>query len=201
MERRDRGDRVGTERIVISRRAALGSSGLAVLGLLACSAAGQDQNRQDHDAAIEARLEQRKAFSERIRNAGSMEERIRMMEEIREKERQRAIDAFKRKLQLSDQDWTVLKPRIEDVYNMVYPLPAPRSGADRKGTELDQHRSELREVLDNSASDTGQIKATLTALRAAKDKADRELTKARQDLRRLMTVRQEAELVLCGLLD
>ena len=38
-------------------------------------------------------------------------------------------------------------------------------------------------------------------MRLANEKARQELAKARQDLRQLMTVRQEATLVLSGLLD
>jgi len=204
MERRDRiecsdGDK--TERTAISRRAALGSSGLAVLGLLARSSRAQDQNREEHDAAIKARLEQRKAFGERMRNAGSAEERARMMAEIREMDRQRAVEEFKCTLKLSDQEWPVLKPRIEKVYNLVHPPLAMRGGADRKGSELEQKRAELREVLDKNGTEANEIKSRLTALRMARDKADQELATARKDLRQLMTLRQEAELVLSGLLD
>jgi hypothetical protein len=46
-----------------------------------------------------------------------------------------------------------------------------------------------------------QIKARLTALRAAKERAVQQLINARQGLRQLLTLRQEALLVLNGLLD
>jgi uncharacterized protein YPO0396 len=46
-----------------------------------------------------------------------------------------------------------------------------------------------------------QIKAKLTSLRAAKERAAQELSRARQNLRQIMSVRQEALLVLNGLLD
>jgi len=204
MERRDRSERNDCDKIdraAVSRRVALGTSGLAILGLLAGSSPGQDPGRDEHDAAIKARLDQRKAFGERMRNAGSMEERIKMMEEIRAMDRQRAIEEFKCKLRLSDPEWTALKPRIETVYNLVHPPIAMRAGASREGSDVEQKRGELREVLDKSGTETNEIKNKLTALRVAKDKADRELAKARQDLRQVMTLRQEAELVLCGLLD
>lgn len=204
MERRDRsecGDGGTTGRTAISRRAALGASGLAVLGLLARPSSGREESPEEHDAAIKARLEQRKAFGERMRNAGSAEERARMMAEIREMDRQRAVEAFKCTLKLSDQEWSVLKPRIETVYNLVHPPLAMRDGADRKGSELEHKRAELREVLDRSGTEANEIKSKLTALRMARDKADQELAKARKDLRQLMTLRQEAELVLSGLLD
>ena len=68
-------------------------------------------------------------------------------------------------------------------------------------TPVDQAKSELRELLSNKDAAPEQIKAGLTALRLANEKARQELAKARQDLRQLMTVRQEATLVLSGLLD
>ncbi len=46
-----------------------------------------------------------------------------------------------------------------------------------------------------------QIKARLGALRSAKEKAQQELATAQHSLRQLMTLRQEAVLVLNGLLD
>jgi len=45
------------------------------------------------------------------------------------------------------------------------------------------------------------INVKLTALRAAKEKARQELAAAQQSLRQLMTIRQEAVLVLNSLLD
>jgi hypothetical protein len=68
-------------------------------------------------------------------------------------------------------------------------------------TELEQRSRELRELLHDDAVGADQIKAKLTALRAAKERAVRELAGARQTLRQLMTLRQEAVLVLNGLLD
>ena len=68
-------------------------------------------------------------------------------------------------------------------------------------TPVDQARSKLRKLLDNEDTTPEQIKAGLTALRAANEKVRQDLAKARQDLRQLMTVRQEAVLVLGGMLD
>ena len=46
-----------------------------------------------------------------------------------------------------------------------------------------------------------EIKSKLTVLRKAREKAKRELAKAQKELSELLTVRQEAQLVLMGLLD
>jgi hypothetical protein len=172
------------------------------LGLLVGSSRGQGpRDRESRDAAIQARLEQRKAFGERMRNAGSMEERIKMMEEMRAMDRQRTLDGFKSQLGVTDPEWAILKPRLETVYNMANPQPARIGGIDRKRTEVEQTSGDLRDILDKPGVDTNQIKTRLIALRAARGRANEELAKARQSLRQLLTVRQEAELVLSGLLD
>jgi hypothetical protein len=66
---------------------------------------------------------------------------------------------------------------------------------------LEQKKRELRETLNNKDAPADQVKAKLTALRAAQLAAAQELTKGRQNLRQIMTLRQEAVLVLNGLLD
>jgi hypothetical protein len=66
---------------------------------------------------------------------------------------------------------------------------------------VDRGKSELRQMLPNKDAPADQIKAKLTALRAAQEQSRQELTKARQNLRQLLTLRQEAALVLNGLLD
>ncbi len=59
----------------------------------------------------------------------------------------------------------------------------------------------LREVLDDDQADNNTIKEALTKLRAANEKARKELSDAREDLRTLLTLRQEAQLVAMGILE
>ena len=186
----------------ISRRAAVGSGGLAILGLLSGSVFGQEKKEADTRSRKDGqeRMEQFKAFSERMRNT-SPEERMRIMEERRVQEHQRAIEDFKDRLGVSDKEWPVIKPRIEKVYNMVHPLSQVRAGNEQARSEVEQRSSELRELLRKEGTEADQIKAKLTALRAAKEKAAQEVATAKQSLRQLMTLGQEAELVLSGLLD
>jgi serine/threonine protein kinase HipA of HipAB toxin-antitoxin module len=160
MERREsceRRDSDTVKRITFSRRAVLGSSGTAVLALLTGSVPGRETpNSPEHDAATQARLDQRKAFAERMRNAGSMEERVKMIEEIRAMDRQRAIDEFRSKLGLADPEWAVVKPRTEAVYDRMHPPLGMKAG--RQKTEVEQKSVEIQEVLDNNGPDAGQIK-------------------------------------------
>jgi hypothetical protein len=131
----------------MSRRWALGSSGLGLLGFLSGSALGQSENK-DGDTKkpaaqppkeFQERMEKSKAFSERMRNAGSPEERQQVMNEQMAWQRQMAVDSLKDQLRIS--------------------------------------------------------------YRAAKERTTRELAGARQSLRQIMSLRQEAVLVLNGLLD
>jgi anthranilate phosphoribosyltransferase len=71
----------------------------------------------------------------------------------------------------------------------------------RPKTEVEQRSRELSELLRDEKAEVSQIKARLTALRAAKERTVQELIKARQSLRQILTLRQEAMLVLNGLLE
>jgi chromosome segregation ATPase len=194
---------------VTSRRSALSSSGVAMVGLLSGIVLGQDK-RTEQDAArsrgqvpkdLQDRMEKADAFSERMRNATSAEERRQIMHEQMVWQRQQAIESLKGELRVSDGEWPVVKRRLQVVYDLVRPL-RPMMGRDEqpKG-ELEQRTRELRELLREDTPATDQIKAKLAALRAAKERANQELAQARQSLRQIMNLRQEAVLVLNGLLD
>jgi phage terminase Nu1 subunit (DNA packaging protein) len=183
-------------------------SGMTMLGPLAGAGLGQGENKQaerkepdgEGPKEIRDRMEEFKAFGERMRNA-SPEERVRLMQEQRVQQQQKAIEDLKAQLEISDKEWAVVKPRVEKVYNLVHPLSQMGMGNEQPKTEVDKTSSELRELLRDESASADQIKAKLAALRAAKQKAAQELVTARQSLRQLMTLRQEALLVLNGLLD
>jgi len=194
---------------VISRRLVLGSSGLAMLGVLSGSALGQTEKKEpgpkkpggQPPREIQERMEKSKAFGERMRNADSMEEREQIMNEQMAWQRQQAVEDLKEQLGLSDQEWSVIKPRLQVVYNLVHPATPMMGRSEQPKTELEQRSRELRELLREDAPGADQIKAKLTAFRAAREKANQQLAGARQSLRQVMNLRQEAVLVLNGLLD
>ena len=74
-------------------------------------------------------------------------------------------------------------------------------GTNRELTEVEKAQQALQTTLDNTAATPDAIKTQLTQLRAAREKAKQNLAKAQQDLRQVLTVRQEATLVLMGMLD
>jgi hypothetical protein len=89
--------------------------------------------------------------------------------------------------------------------------PQDQQRGDRRGgrgpfgggepTAVDTAAEALQTTLSNTEATPEDIKAKLTAFRSAKEKAKQELAKAQQDLRQVLTLRQEAQLVLMGMLD
>jgi hypothetical protein len=68
-------------------------------------------------------------------------------------------------------------------------------------TALDKATAQLRTTLDNQSATPEDIKKQLTAVREAREKAKQELALAQADLTKILTVRQEAQLVLMGQLN
>jgi hypothetical protein len=145
-----------TAETVISRRVAMGSSGVALLGVLSGSAFSREQGKEP-PREVQQRIEESRAYMERMRNAGSMEERMKVMEERMAAERRRAVEDLKEQLGVSEKEWAVVGPRLEAVYNLVHPLPQFGLGDAPPRTEVQQKSSELRELL----RDKGEPVATV----------------------------------------
>ncbi len=77
----------------------------------------------------------------------------------------------------------------------------PRGGGDRETNATQAASQALREVLDKDDPSPDQIRAKLTALRAAKESARQKLAAAQKNLREVLTLKQEAALVLGGQLN
>ena len=192
-----------------SRRSALGSSGLALLGALSGSALGQTEGQEGNSKRPAAQppresqksAEKSKALMERLQNAGSGEERRQAMNELMASQRQMAIESLRNQLRVSDQEWAVVKPRLLAVYDLVHPVSQMMGRNEPPKTELEQRSRDLRELLQADKAEADQIKAKLTAFRAVKEKSSQQLAAARQSLRQIMNLRQEAVLVLNGLLE
>jgi hypothetical protein len=199
----------GTVGRLISRRAVIGASGAAALVLLPGSALrAQEPNKADAGRSggqtrkrAQEQAEQSRALFERMRNAGSKDERAKIMAESFAQRQGQTIENLKSQLGISDTDWPAVKPRIETVYSMVHPPQMFGPNTGRPKTDVQLKSDELRELLRDEKAATEQIKSKLAAFRGAKEKVNRELMAARQNLRQVMTLRQEAQLVLNGLLD
>lgn len=139
-------------------------------------------------------------------------------------------ERMKAQIGATDEQWKDIQPRLQKVMNLSRQLNAPgrgmmfagrrqpggpgtadqgagqrtRPGTGRAQTEqsaVGKATEELREVLRNEEATSEQIKTKLTALRTAKEKAQKELETAQKDLKQKLTVKQEAFLVLSGYLN
>jgi hypothetical protein len=80
--------------------------------------------------------------------------------------------------------------------------PGGRQGMPgRQQTEVEKASEQLRTLLENTSASPDQIKNQLTVLRATKEKAKQQLAVAQQELRQVITLRQEAQCVMMGILD
>ncbi len=147
-------------------------------------------------------------------------ERRRRMEEFR----QRRSEQMREQLGANQEEWTkVLQPRIEKVQQLQRQsrggFRGMRGGRGRRGgrrgggerpaagapqreqSDVEKKTEALRKLLEDKASNANAVKAALDALRKARAKAAADLAAARKELRGVVTVRQEAQLVLLGLLE
>jgi len=80
--------------------------------------------------------------------------------------------------------------------------PGGRQGMPgREQTEVEKASEQLRTLLENTSASPEQIKNQLTVLRATKEKAKQQLAVAQKELRQIITLRQEAQCVMMGILD
>lgn len=200
-ERRKSDERRRADEIPISRRVAIGSSAAVVLGAMSGGSSGQEGGFSGPPKEIQERMAKSREFSLRMRDAATEEERNQIMAERSVWEQARAIEGIRKQLETSDEEWKVIKPRIEAIYNLQHLPTSSRPGNETKRTEVQRKSVELGELLRDKAAAPDQIKARLAALRAAKEKTRQELATAQQNLRQILTLRQEALLVLNGLLD
>jgi hypothetical protein len=83
--------------------------------------------------------------------------------------------------------------------------PGRRGGAqdrpERELTAVDKAEEQLQTTLEDQSASAETIKNQLKALRNARESAKQQLAKAQEDLRKILNMRQEARLVLMGMLD
>jgi len=74
-------------------------------------------------------------------------------------------------------------------------------GTPHELTDIEKATTALNDVLKNKDASPTQIAEALTALRAARAKSQQELDQAREVLKKVLTAKQEAMLVLRGILN
>lgn len=131
---------------------------------------------------------------------------------------QMMAERIKTQLGVTDDEWKVLEPKVEKVATLAMQsrggglmmmMRGGRGGRGGQGptsdnasqSDVQKKLADLQAVLENKDSKPDEVKAALTAYRDARTKARDELTKAQKELQELLTQRQEATLVMYGLLD
>ena len=177
----------------LSRRTLAGSFGLALVALMSGPALSQAKKRASESQKPPTTVSQDLQRMMSVRR----EERMEIMRGVTEKVKAQELERYQKRLGISEEEWPLIRPRIEAVLNMV---------RKHRGTEetagVEQKTRDLRKLLGNKNEEASkaQIKAALTALRAAREKNRQKLARAQSALRELMTLRQEALLVLEKLL-
>ncbi len=145
--------------------------------------------------------------------------------------RQRMLDTLKERLGASDDEFAAIQPKLEKVMQLQRdangggmramfggggqggrrnrgganggaggtPPAAPAGGAEQSAVQ--KASADLQSTLDNKDAKPDEIKAKLDAFRDAKAKAKEDLTAAQKDLESVLTQRQEALLVMTGMLN
>jgi hypothetical protein len=138
-----------------------------------------------------------RAFFEQIQNATTVEARKKVMLDWQLKQ---TLEGLKKELGVSAEEWAVIQPRIVAIYRLMHADVLPGESKGRLAL-VTQRTKELWDLLRKNSPKPEEIKEKLTALRAAKEQVRQELIKARLELSKIMTLRQEAWLVLSGLLE
>jgi hypothetical protein len=128
--------------------------------------------------------------------------------------RARMAERMKTSLKVTDDEWAVLQPLIEKVTTKQRESFGGFGGFGRGGDRGNRgggdsnsdrpgaaERAALRTALESESTPADDLKAKLEALRASRKKIAAELAAAREDLKKVVTVRQEAVLVSMGILE
>ena len=139
-------------------------------------------------------------------------------------------ERMKTNLGVTDDEWKVLQPKIEAVSTLRMEAmagggmrgmfgrggrpggpggpgggapgeAAPRPASDQPQSETAKAGEALSKVLENKEAKPEEIKAALQALRDARTAVKAKLEKAQKELKEIVTVKQEAQFVMMGMLE
>jgi len=119
---------------------------------------------------------------------------------------QRMMDTIKERLAFTnDTEWKAVQPLVQKVMDARRDAAAGMFGMSRRGDsrrgsngQSSMEAESLQKLIDSNAP-AGQIKTALEKYRAARKDKEAKLEVAQEDLRKILTVRQESQAVLMGL--
>ena len=145
------------------------------------------------------------------------EERREAMRERMEQRREAMAERQRQMLGATEEEWEVLREHIDAVRQLQAEVfsggrfmareqrgeRAPRAERReaREPSPLAQAHRDLRQLLRDDDAADADIQQALATLREARDQHEQQLSEAREELREIVTSRQEAQLVIMGVLD
>lgn len=156
---------------------------------------------------------------------------MQMMQQDPEQMQQMVAQRYKELLGMSDEEWAVTGPYVLKVATLSSAAQSRGAGMRmmmggrgnmQQGTQAqgqnqaqdqnqrgrrmtagaqDENLQALQTLLEDENATNDEIKAKLSTLRKARETAKQELAVAQKELRELLTLRQEARLVVMGLLE
>ena len=140
--------------------------------------------------------------------------------------RARMNDRIKTALKATDDEWAVIQPLLEKVQtlqfanrpsfggfgggnnrrrgdggNQASPSPSPSTNNNRPERTGSPEATALKTALETDGTSDADIKTKLQALRDSRKKNAADISVAREDLKKVLTLRQEAVLVNMGILE
>jgi hypothetical protein len=110
------------------------------------------------------------------------------------------VDRLKEPLGVSDEEWAILKPRLEKIATLQMEM-RPGGGRGPGASAAMPEAEALKATLDRPEATAEEIAAKIADLRKAREKKQADLKTAREELRELVTPHQEGVLILEGVLD
>lgn len=124
---------------------------------------------------------------------------------------QMAMGWIKEQLAAPDDEWAVLQPKLQKVMEAAIEsrlngtqlgmLLSRNAPGDRPQSPVAKAQADLKSALDDTSIGADEIASRLKVLREARQRAKEEYEAAQKELKDVLTQRQEAMLVMYGLLD
>ncbi len=128
-------------------------------------------------------------------------------------------ERLKEILELNDEEWKILSPKVMNVLSLSFEqrgnpvrmldnrpgtqgqAPPRRPNSDMQKNSLDESMQQLQKLLEDKDMSIAEIKDQVIKVRRDREKLERKKMAAQNELRELLSVRQEAILISMGLLD
>ena len=170
----------------------------------------QQVGQQMRDGTFDPQAFGQQLQQQGIINQGMLDQLSQMRNQAQNLSQQRQMTTLQQQLNASDDEWTVLGPRIQRILDLTSDLGQPNGNvAQRTVAGVAQANpgpvakalAELKAALQDDNAPESDVVAKLMAYREARQRVTAELSSARQDLLAVVTLRQEAILLNLAILD